>query len=156
MSDDKLKSLIDLYSSIKKSDETAIKSMPSIDVAKLLSSREASDKYNLSKEEKFELLKMRYAVFLEKNEFCVGGLVKWKAGLINKAGLGYDDIAIVVNVLDEPIFDDDKDSGSPYFKEPLDLVIAFLDADNDFITLHVDSRRVRPVPSSPNKSSIQG
>jgi len=38
-----------------------------------------------------------------------------------------------------------NDSGSPYFREPLDIVLGFLNGDGDFITYHFDSRRFAPV-----------
>lgn len=150
MSDDKLQSLIDLYSSSRSKESSISKSDLDSLIKAWLASRNRSDKSNLSKEEKVELLKKRYSAFSKKESFKSGDLVKWKPGLRNKGGLNYDEFAIVVDVLNEPIFDPKKDSGSPYFKEPLDLVIAFLDTDNDFIVLHVDSRRMCNAKVSPN------
>lgn len=154
MSDDQLKSLINLYSNINKSDKIISKSSKSDNldslVKALIESRNKPEKNNLSKEEKIELLEKRYSAFIDKNTFNPGELVRWKPGLRNKGGLKYDDVAIVVDTLNEPIFDKDKDSGSPYFKEPLDMLIAFLDSDNDFIVLHVDSRRMQPAKNSSN------
>lgn len=146
MSDEKLKSLIELY---KTSDDTISKpSRPEWEplIKALLASRNKSEKENLSFEEKAELLRKRYLAFSQQEVFEPGELVKWKPGLRNKGGLGYGDVAIVVDVFQEPIFDTKKDSGSPYFREPLDLSVAFLDSDNDFIVLHVDSRRIRHAP----------
>jgi hypothetical protein len=131
-------------------DDNSKSSKSDIDlVAALLASRAKSDKSNLSKEEKTELLKRRYSSFVEKKSFVKGCAVKWKPGLRNKGGLEYDEIAVVLDVLEKAIYDENKDSGSAYFKEPLDLVIAFLDADNDFVTLHLDSRRMQPVEDRP-------
>jgi len=150
MSDDKLKSLLEIYkasdNSISKSSKSDLEPL----VRALIASRSKSEKNNLSKEEKIELLEKRYSAFSDKEVFKPGELIKWKPGLRNKGGLKYDDFAIVVDVLQDPIFDTEKDSGSPYFKEPLDMLVAFLDSDNDFIVLHVDSRRMRHAQKSPN------
>ena len=43
------------------------------------------------------------------------------------------------------MIDAGNDSGSPYFREPLDIVLGFVDGDGDFITYHFDSRRFAPV-----------
>lgn len=150
MSDDKIKSLINIYSKIKTPDEDSIASRKvDIDLIKAIKSltenREQINKGNISREEKIDLLQKRYTSFKKKNDFKKGGLVKWKTGLKNKSGLEYWDTAIIIDILDTPLYDEEKDSGSPYFKEPLDMVIAFLDSDNDFITLHVDSRRMQPL-----------
>lgn len=150
MSDDKLKSLLEIYKASENSTSKSSKSDLEPLVRAWLTSRNKSEKNNLSKEEKVELLEKRYTAFSDKEIFKSGELVKWKPGLRNKGGLNYDDFAIVVDVLQEPIFDPEKDSGSPYFKEPLDMLVAFLDSDNDFIVLHVDSRRMQHAESPNN------
>lgn len=144
MSDEKLKSLINIYSKLSDSNENRIVSEKSdLDILKaIMQSRASSRSSNISKEEKVDLLQKRYDAFTDKKNFSIGDLVMWKPGLRNKGGLAYEDTAIITEIIDPPIFDQDKDSGSPYFREPLDLIIAFLDEDNDFITLHVDSRRL--------------
>lgn len=83
--------------------------------------------------------------FLTKNHFQSGDLVRWKMGLKNKKLPEEDASAIVIEVLDQPVFDDEKNSGTTYFREPLDVVIALLDDDGDFLTFHVDGRRFEPV-----------
>lgn len=144
MSDDKLKSLIDLYSKISNSnDNISLSKKPDLELIKaLMEARARSEKKGISKEERIELLQKRYLAFSKNDGFAIGETVKWKPGLRNKGGLDYEDVAIILDILNKPIFDETKDSGSPYFKEPLDMVIAFLDSDNDFITLYVDSRRL--------------
>ncbi|ATD06859.1 hypothetical protein SIO17_07415 [Pseudoalteromonas piscicida] len=99
---------------------------------------------NLSKEDKVDLLCKRYKTFLDKYTFEVGMLVSWKQGLKNKGVVAYGEPAIVVDYLAEPIFDEERGAGSPYFMEPLDLVQAFLDEDNDFMIFYADSRRFMP------------
>ncbi len=47
----------------------------------------------------------------------------------------------VIQVLKE----DTRDSGSPYYREPLDLVLALLDDNSDLVLYHYDKRRFEPV-----------
>ncbi|WP_156427678.1 hypothetical protein [Thiohalocapsa sp. ML1] len=112
----------------------------SADVARALLKQRAA-REDITEEERKELLLKRYAAFNDRTEFAPGDLVRWKPGLRNKGGITYSGHAVVVEMLPEPIFDGTRDAGSSYFREPLDMIIAFLDPDNDFITLHVDSRR---------------
>lgn len=136
MSDDNKKLTIDdLNSILTEKDSNILKA--------LLSSKNKPDKRDLSRKEKIETLEERYSAFIKHNDFKSGELVKWKPGLRNKNGFKDDDAAIVIEALKNPIFDQKHDSGSPYFKEPLDMLIAFLDPDNNnFIILYVDSRRM--------------
>lgn len=79
--------------------------------------------------------------------FCKGQIVKWKAGLRNRPMPAYNEIAVVREVLTEPVFemcDHSKCAGSPLFREPLTLVLAMIDSDGDFIEFHYDGRRFEP------------
>ena len=77
------------------------------------------------------------------NEFKKGQFVKWKKGLKNKKFPAEEQPAIVIEILDEPIYGD-FDSGTPYFREPLDLAIGFIGPRNDFLIFHYDKRRFEP------------
>ncbi len=79
--------------------------------------------------------------FLKKETFQVGQLVKWKKNLRNKKFPYENQPAIVVSVLEEPIFTNQEDSGNPYFREPLDIVLGMVDDENTFLTFYYDSRR---------------
>ena len=70
-----------------------------------------------------------------------GMLVQWKAGMKNRNGPEYGEPRIVVEVLDEPIICTKFDSGSVYFREPLSLILGYVDDEGDFVTIHVDGRR---------------
>jgi hypothetical protein len=52
---------------------------------------------------------------------------------------------VVLEVLDPPIADSERESGSTYFREPLSLVLGlFWDQDpgrGDFVIFHFDGRR---------------
>ena len=81
----------------------------------------------------------------EKHTFSPGDLVRWKPGLKNKRFPKYDAPALVACVLAEPVLDPTNASGSPYFREPLDLILCHMDADEDMLFLYYDSRRFEPV-----------
>ncbi|TVQ85703.1 MAG: hypothetical protein EA400_14890 [Chromatiaceae bacterium] len=56
--------------------------------------------------------------------------------------------AVVVSVLESPVPDNEQESGSTYFREPLDLVLGVIwDKEphrGDFVLFHFDSRRFLP------------
>ncbi|MCF6205693.1 MAG: hypothetical protein L3J47_02195 [Sulfurovum sp.] len=84
----------------------------------------------------------RANLYLNKNIFKVGDKVKWKPKLKNRKYPKYDQIAIIIEVLDKPVYDEEKtNSGSPYFKEPLDIRLAILDNQGDFEIYYYDSNR---------------
>ena len=84
---------------------------------------------------------------LIKNSFKQNQFVRWKQGLKNKALPEYNQPAIVWEILPKARFDNAKAHGavSPYFNEPLDIVLAVMDED-EFVLLHYDSRRLEPIP----------
>ena len=86
-------------------------------------------------------LKILHKSFLKKTNFKVGQIVKWKKGLKNKRFPLENQPVIVLEVLDEPVFDSETRSGSPYFFEPLDIVLGIIDSDGDFIRFYYDRMR---------------
>jgi hypothetical protein len=82
------------------------------------------------------------------HSFRKGQLVRWKAGLKNRALPAYNEAAVVREVLAIPIFDTCETArcaGSPYFGEPLSLVLGIIDSDGDFVEFRHDCRRFEPV-----------
>jgi hypothetical protein len=80
--------------------------------------------------------------------FKKGQLVRWKAGLKNRAAPAYNEAVLVREILAVPVFDTCEAAscaGSPYFGEPLTLVLALLDHDGNFAELRYDGRRFEPV-----------
>ncbi len=73
--------------------------------------------------------------------FKVGDLVKWKNGLKNRKLPKKYQPAVVVAVLDTPILNIEDNSGSPYFREPLDIVLGVVSEDGVFNTYYYDKRR---------------
>jgi hypothetical protein len=87
-----------------------------------------------------ELLKQSFITFSEQHTFVPGDIVEWKPGMSNKLAKGP---FIVVAVLDEPNFGTDPETGSQYFREPLDIICGHI-RDDKFLCYHYDSRRFRP------------
>lgn len=75
-----------------------------------------------------------------------GMLVRWKAGLKNKKRPEYNEPAIVMEVLLDPLRDNENGAGSAYYREPLDLLLGLIDGDGDFVIFHFDQRRFEPLP----------
>jgi len=94
---------------------------------------------------KIDDLTKALALLNEKHEFKVGDFVVCKdPTMANKNDMGPDDIKIVVEVYDEPLFDHSQNAGSVYFHEPLDLVLGEFQKEGIFICYHHDSRRFKP------------
>lgn len=93
-------------------------------------------------------LRERFKQWRQPHRFAPGDLVMWKPGLINRRVPRIGQPAIVLEVLAEPVFDSERDSGSHYFREPLDLVLGlFLNEGShrgEFLNWYFDSRRFQP------------
>jgi hypothetical protein len=98
--------------------------------------------------------------FLEQPaDFQPGDVVTWKNGLKNKKYPGENQFAVVIQQLDNPIIQIERDSGTPYFREPLDLMLAVLDNEGDLLVFHYDKRRFNIVQQNGARLSeevIQG
>lgn len=73
-----------------------------------------------------------------------GMLAQWKPGMKNRKTPDYDAPMMVVEVLEQPVIDATFESGSIYFRERLDIVLGFVDEDDEFCLIHYDSRRFEP------------
>src|SRR6266704_5944646 len=91
--------------------------------------------------------------FHKRHAFEVGQLVQWKPGLRNRLIPRHGLPAVVIDVLDEAVFDNAIDSGTPFFREPLDLIVGVLDDDGDLDAFYVDSRRFEPFRGPPTARS---
>lgn len=93
-------------------------------------------------------LKAKFAELEERgNVFQKGDIVVWKEGLANKVLPSFDMPSIVMEVKDTPMYCDEPDTGSPYFCEPIDLIV-LTEIDEDkgkTLMVGVDSRRMRIV-----------
>ena len=73
--------------------------------------------------------------------FKIGDLVQWKQGLKNRSFPAFGEPAIITQLLDTAVYDpSETDSCSPFFREPLNIVIAVLQ-DGNLRELHADGRR---------------
>jgi hypothetical protein len=88
-------------------------------------------------------LRKVYQKLLEPNEFKVGELVKWKDGLKNKKRPYPNQPAIVVQLLEKPD-QVNEEAGSPYYREPLDIILGLFDDDDEFLMYYYDKRRFEP------------
>jgi hypothetical protein len=90
-----------------------------------------------------------YQTFHRKTEFHIGDIVRWKADLKNKNHPAYDTPAVVFDIVDPP-YVNSASPGSPYFSEPLNLVIGYFADDEPesegLLLHHVDSRRFEHHP----------
>lgn len=114
---------------------------------KLLENRGSSNDMNLTNDEPaFTLLNQKVSKFLDNSKAIqVGDIVKWKKGLKNRKYPKENQLCKVIDVLEEPIVQDTRDSGSPYYREPLDLILALLDDNSDLVVFHYDKRRFERV-----------
>jgi len=114
----------------------------------LLESRGTTPAFGQNVEKTITTLKERAESFARKEELHVGDLVTWKEGLRNRKRPAEGEPAIVMEILDGPVFDPEKSGGSAYFREPLDIVLGLLDEDADFALFHFDSRRFQRLGTS--------
>jgi len=93
-------------------------------------------------------LKKISVLYSQEYNFQKGDIVVWKEGLKNKLRPAYGEPCIVLDILTEPVLDKEKNTGSPYFNESLNLVLGIIDEDDDFLVFHYDSKRFEPYKES--------
>lgn len=95
-----------------------------------------------------------YALFNKKHDFKIGDIVEYKPGFQTKMSSGP---FVVMEILENPILITEQGPGTPYFREPLDIILGEI-AENQFgevlIAMHYDSRRFQPYGYS-EKENIQ-
>ncbi|AEG00661.1 hypothetical protein [Methylomonas methanica] len=94
-----------------------------------------------------DMLREKFSLYKAAHQFKEGDIVKWKPGLKDRKIPHEGDPAIVVRVLDEPVFDVTAEPGTPYFREPYDIVLGVIQVDGQFITYHYNSQRFEPFDS---------
>jgi hypothetical protein len=90
-------------------------------------------------------LKASYDKMIVNYEFKPGMIVKWKEGLRNKAHPTDNEPVIIMEMLDNPMYDLTIDSSSAYFHEPLDIALGMINDRGELICYYFDSRRFEPV-----------
>lgn len=99
-------------------------------------------------------LRARLVLLDSKPDFERGDLVVWKEGMKNRTRPDYDEPAIVVDLLTEPVFGASDEPGSAYFREPLDLRAGVLDNDEEFVIYHFDARRFQKAPDRTEEDEL--
>ncbi len=93
-------------------------------------------------------LRERFNQWQQRYNFAPGDLVTWKPGLKNHRYPRIGQPAVILEVLAEPVMDQEPDAGSHYFREPLDVVLGmFIDEGPHrgvFLNWYFDSRRFQP------------
>lgn len=106
-----------------------------------------------------EAIRLRDALetFTTQHTFKIGDIVRQKRGVRGYRKQNSNDLGIVVEVMETPIMFQDKEqgSGSPYWRQPLDLQVGHCDGDS-FMVYHVDSRRYEPVPEEEIRLRVRG
>jgi hypothetical protein len=95
--------------------------------------------------ERIQELQSLYSNFAEVHDFRPGQIVRWKPGLKNKRRPEYNEPVVVIEKLTEPAYDTSQGAGSAYYRERLDIILGFIDNDNEMIAFHFDSRRFEPL-----------
>ena len=114
---------------------------------KLLDSSSSSGDMILPTDETaLNVLNQKVSKFLDNSKTIkVGDIVRWKKGLKNRKYPKENQLCKVIEVIEKPIIQDARDSGSPYYREPLDLILALLDDNSDLVLYHYDKRRFERV-----------
>ena len=93
-------------------------------------------------------LSIAFDTFNRKNHFMAGDIVVWKTGLKNKIRPALNEPCIVIEMLEKPLYDITKESGTAFFNEPLDLVLGTIDTEGDFTIYYYDKRRFTHIENS--------
>lgn len=80
--------------------------------------------------------------FLQTNKFSLGSMVQWKPGMRVARLLAYGQPAVVLQVLNEPIVDEDASAMDPSRAHMCDLLIGVETPNHQFMTFYADSRRL--------------
>lgn len=105
--------------------------------------KSGKERNKLNPEETIQKLVEYRQLLNEKHEFKEGDIVTWKPNLKNRTTPNYNEPAIVLEVLESPLFDDSTETGSAYFREPLDIIIGII-AEGELISFYFDKRKFRP------------
>jgi hypothetical protein len=103
-----------------------------------------------------ERLQELYSLYTKTYTFSPGDLVGWKPGLRDRNYPADGAPAIVLEVLKAAIFDGNSDAGTPYFREPYDIVAGLIASDGIFHTYHFNSMRLAPYVPPQKPSFAQG
>jgi hypothetical protein len=92
---------------------------------------------------KIQQLQKAQSIYANQHKFKAGDIVRWKEFMKNKTMPEYNEPAIVLDVLTEPILDGAGDAGSTYFNQKLDLILGVI-TDNTFLIFYHEGSRFEP------------
>lgn len=126
----------------KKQDLISLNEDQKKDLLKVLlkNALEDNKKENIDNPQKIEILKELRDSYEKKYDFKVGDIIRWKNKLKSRKLPEYDEPIIILEILDEPIFNINEQIGSTYFNEKIDIKIGIV-KDNSFLTFYLESRR---------------
>lgn len=124
--------------------EPVVQPTDSSDLLKLLASLQQQLNLTQYGQPHVEQLRSAYQELVKTHRFKVGQLVVWKKGLQNKKLPELNQPAIVVEVFEKPRFETNRDPGSPYYAEALDLILGLITPEGEFLTFCYDQRRFEP------------
>jgi hypothetical protein len=113
-----------------------------IDTLKKIEAYSKGKNKEISNNADIDTLMELYKNFVQKEKFQPGDLITWKKGLKNRKYPTQNNVAVVIEQLEIANIDGDSSSGSPTFREPLDLVAGVISEDGSFLTFYYDSRRL--------------
>jgi hypothetical protein len=90
-----------------------------------------------------EELRAMFDKLSENHDFCPGDVIVWKENMRNKTLPEYGQPVVVTQVKPGHV-SPNEESGSCYYREPIDLVIGTIDEDGELREWYVDSRRFEP------------
>lgn len=102
---------------------------------------DSSNKQIIDIEKHISILKDSVRKYNQETIFKIGDIVQWKEGLKNKKRPQYGEPCIVVEILDNPISDNEAPIESPYYSEKLDIKLGLLADNGEFFTFHYDKNR---------------
>lgn len=97
-------------------------------------------------------LRSHHECFIDGREKALlpGMLAVWKPHMKNRQTPEYGEPMVVVAVLNDGLMDTEHGCGSVYYREPLGLVLGFVDEDGDFLIRHYDARRFEQFTYEPD------
>lgn len=105
--------------------------------------KSGKDRNKLNPEETIQKLTEYRQLLNKKYDFKEGDIVTWKPNLKNRTTPNYNEPAIVLEVLESPLFDGSTETGSVYFREPLDVILGVI-AEGELISFYFDKRKFQP------------
>jgi hypothetical protein len=104
------------------------------------------DRPKISRIGEIEVLREGLRLLNTAHNFSPGMIVQQKPGCENYKTLSDNGVAIVVEVLAEPIIiSREDDLGGMNFRTPMDMIIGEYSSDGNFCLFYVDKRRFEPV-----------